>query len=949
MDDQKKPRSRVKKVVGEGKDFDIKGEGLGTGPVNNAGNYEERKGQQAQQFPQHPQQAQRPAQSQNPFGQAHTQQSQSSFGQGQREQHSYHPFGQGQRPQQNQSPFGQGQRPQQNQSPFGQGQRPASLGTQKQYHNGVKQNGTGTQRASGTGSGGSGKLLLIVIALVVLLGGGGLSGLFGGGEDNTLTSLTGQSTTSSTSQQSSGALDMSNLLSSLLTSGGNSSYDLSSILGGISGSGSSGSIGSLVSGSGSIESLLSQSLNSSQSSQNFPSSSSGSGSSDLDENISGQARDKFTVLRGNNKDTVTILVYMCGTDLESQQGMATADLKEMANATVSDKVNLIIYTGGCSRWRNNVISSSVNQIYRISDGKFECLEKNAGNGSMVNPDTLVSFLQYGKKNFEADRMCLIFWDHGGGSVSGYGYDEKVGHNQSMTLAGINSALKKADMKFDFIGFDACLMATVENGLMLSQYADYMIASEETEPGVGWYYTNWLTQLSASTSMPTIRIGKLIADDFVAVCERQCRGQATTLSVVDLAELQATIPSELKEFSIETNELIQNKEYKTISSARSKTREFAQQSRIDQIDLVDFANRIGSVESKDLSKALKSAVKYNRTGGGITGAYGLSIYFPYKRAGKVNQMVSTYQAIGMDEEYTRCIQEFASLEVSGQVSAGTSLSSYSSQNASPGLLGSLLGQGGGYTSSYSAGGLEELLGGMYGNGSSGGATGSILDLFMGRSLTAENAAEYIMENHFDASNLVWQNGRMDLTQSDWDNTVSVVKNVFVDNGSGYIDLGCDAQYMTEGNTLVDDFEGTWLSLDGNIMPYYSLGTIEYDNDEFVMYGYAPALLNGERVNLIIEFINGEEGYIAGAQYVYKDGEDGTQAKMMIDIGAGDRIQFVCDYYDYDGNFRDGYQIGQEFMLGSAYEIGDSRFNKDFRVTYCFTDIYQQKYWTPAVIY
>ena len=230
-------------------------------------------------------------------------------------------------------------------------------------------------------------------------------------------------------------------------------------------------------------------------------------------------------------------------------------------------------------------------------------------------------------------------------------------------------------------------------------------------------------------MPTIRIGKQIADDFVTVCERQCRGQATTLSVVDLAELQATVPAELKRFSVDTNELIQNKEYRKVSSARSKTREFAQQTRIDQIDLVDFANNMGTPEGKSLAKALQNAVKYNRTGGSIKNAYGLSIYFPYKRANKVKQMVSTYQAIGMDEEYTRCIQEFASLEVSGQVSAGTAIGGYGiNQNASADLLGSLLGQGVSYPS-YSSSGLEELLGGMYGTS---GSTGSCI-VYIGESL------------------------------------------------------------------------------------------------------------------------------------------------------------------------------------------------------------------------
>ena len=892
MDENKKPRSRVKKVVGEGKDFERQGEGLGTGPVNNTGSYQDRQEQQN-------------AASSRPSGQA--------------------------------------QRPQQSQNPFGQ--RPAATGTQKQYSSGVRQNGNGTQRA--TSSGGGGKLLLIIVALVVLFGGGKLSGLFGGGDDsgssilNTVTS----SQQSQTSSGSSGGLgDIGNLLSSFLGSSGSSAYDLSSLLGGSTGSVSTGNVSA-----GSNTSDLFQSLLSSQSTQQFPVSSSDSGSSSsLDESVSNKARDKYTVIRGNNKDTVTILVYMCGTDLESQQGMATSDLKEMANATVGSKVNLIVYTGGCRQWRNNVISSSVNQIYKISDGKFECLVKDAGNASMIKSDTLASFISFGKDNYPADRMCLILWDHGGGSVSGYGYDEKVGHDQSMTLAGINSALKKANVKFDFIGFDACLMATVENGLMLGQYADYMIASEETEPGVGWYYTNWLTQLSKNTSMPTIQIGKQIADDFVTVCDRQCRGQATTLSVVDLAELQATIPEELKQFSIGTNELIQNKEYKTVTTARGKTREFAQQSKIDQVDLVDFAKNMGTTEGKSLAKALQSAVKYNKTGGGITHAYGLSIYFPYKRANKVSQMVSTYQAIGMEEEYTKCIQEFASLEVSGQVSAGTSLSGYGTNlNASPDLLGSLLGQGGGY-SSYSSGGLEQLLGGLYGgSGSSTGSTGSILDLFMGRSMTAENAAEYIMENHFDADELKWDNGRIDISKKNWSITQSLMKNVFVDDGSGFIDLGCDAQFTLEGDTLVDDFSGTWLSLDGNIMPYYFLGDVEYDNDEFVLYGYAPALLNDVRVNLMIEFINGEDGYIAGAQYVYGDMDSDTQAKMMIQIGKGDKIQFVCDYYDYDGNYRDSYKLGNAFTLGDTYQIGDAHFKKNYRVTYCFTDIYQKRYWTPAL--
>ena len=965
MDEQKKPRSRVKRVVNQGKGVQKTGEGLGTGPVNNTGSYaarqeQEKTRQQAQRAA-----AQRPQQQANPFAAQRPQQA--------------NPFS-AQRPQQQANPFA-AQRPQQQARPSGTQGAQGSSG--RQYHSAVKQSGTGAsgtrQNGTGTrasGAGGGGKLILIVVILAVLFGGGKLSGMFDGGSQTTST-LQQTAATQSASTQSAATQDgtdgkpiggladllgggsssggLNNLLGGLFSFGGStgssSSYspsvydtgDFSSLLSGLMGGGSSS--GSSFSGSD----IASSVLNSASGQGQYFTSSSGSNTASVDTSVAKKARDKYTKILGNNKDTVTIMVYLCGADLESQQGMGTSDLKEMAAANIGKNVNLIVYTGGASRWRNNVVSSRSNQIYQIRDGAFYCLEDNAGTGSMTSPETLASFIRYGQENFAANRMCLIFWDHGGGSVSGYGYDERYGHNQTMTLAGINTALKNGGVKFDFIGFDTCLMATVENGIMLSQYADYMIASEETEPGVGWYYTNWLTKLGANSSLPTLQVGKMIVDDFVEVCNQKCRGQGTTLSVVDLAELQATVPDQLKNFSIETNELIQNKQYKTVSTARSKTREFAQSSRIDQIDLVHFANNMGTEEGKSLAKTLQSAVKYNRTGGGISNAYGLSIYFPYKRTSNVSKAVSTYKAIGMDEEYARCIQEFASLEVSGQVSAGMPISGYGSgMSAYPGLLDSLMGSGSYQAPSYSSSGLNDLLGGLFSGGSSSGSTGSILDLFMNRSMTSERAAAYILENHFDADALVWNNGKITLTKDQWGMVESLYRNVFFDDGKGFIDLGTDPEFELEGDSLVGGFDGTWLSIDGQPVAYYYLDTVE-EGDNYVIYGYVPALLNGEQVNLMLNFDSERpEGYIAGAQKVYREAPDDAQAKGLIQIGEGDRVQFLCDYFDYNGNYQDTYQLGKEMVLGKTVEIyntpvGD--LNK-CRVTYCFTDIYQQPYWTPA---
>ena len=338
-----------------------------------------------------------------------------------------------------------------------------------------------------------------------------------------------------------------------------------------------------------------------------------------------------------------------------------------------------------------------------------------------------------------------------------------------------------------------------------------------------------------------------------------------------------------------------------------------------------------------------------TGGGISNAYGLSIYFPYKKTGNVSKAVSTYKAIGMDDEYTRCIQEFASLEVSGQLSSGSTPQSYGSSNAMSGLMESLMGGGSSYSSigsGYSSDSLESLLGGYFG-GSSGGSTGSILDLLIGRSITAETAAEYIQENHFDPSSLQWQNGRISLTDDQWGNLLSIEKNLFYDDGEGYIDMGFDANVEFQGHDLIYEFDGTWLSIDRQPVAYYRIGYVEQE-ECFAEVGYVPAYVNGIRANLIIVFDQDNPyGYIAGASPVYLNGETDAQAKNLVGIGKGDQIQFVCDYYDYQGNYKDSYKLGSAITLGDETEIGNTYVDAEkCRLTYCMTDIYQQQYWTPV---
>lgn len=657
-----------------------------------------------------------------------------------------------------------------------------------------------------------------------------------------------------------------------------------------------------------------------------------------DNTVAKGSREKRTKILGKNKDKITIMVYMCGTDLESKYKMASSDIEEMKAASLGKNIDIIIYTGGCSDWKSNGISSSVNQIYQIKDGKLVNLVSDDGAKSMTDPKTLSGFIQYCNANFPANRNELILWDHGGGSVSGYGYDEKY-KNGSMNLGGISQALKDGGITFDFIGFDACLMATAETAFMLDDYADYLVASEETEPGIGWYYTEWLNKLGKNTSMPTVEIGKNIIDDFVTRCDQKCKGQKTTLSIIDLAEFSNTVPDKLNSFAQSVSDKIINKEYEQVSDARYKTREFAQSSKIDQIDLVNFSENVGTPEGKELSKVLQNAVKYNRTSSSITNAYGVSIYFPYQRTSYVDSACNIYSNIGMDSDYSNCIRQFAKLETSGQVA--------NSSDNSP--LSSLFGM---VSNTVSSGNID-IIGGLI-NTFLGSSSGKSIEYMDDTSISQESANEYVSQNFFDTSNLVWEQKSdgtyfMSLPESQWELVHKIDLNMFYDDGDGYIDLGLDNIYDfdSDGN-LIPDTERNWLAINNQPVAYYHTDTTE-TGDDYTITGYVPAMLNGERVNLILVFDNeNPDGYIAGASTDYVNNETDTIPKILTEINVGDKLDFLCDFYSYDGEYQDSYYLSEpvtvsENMTISNVDVGDG----EVKLMYRFTDTYNQEYWSEAI--
>ena len=196
----------------------------------------------------------------------------------------------------------------------------------------------------------------------------------------------------------------------------------------------------------------------------------------------------------------TLLVYICGSDLEQKRGAATANIAEMLSADIPDGVNVILQTGGSSKWRNFDIPSDRSNRYAVKNGTLELIESNPPV-NMGSERAFSDFLKFGLEKYPAEQTAVVFWNHGGGSAVGVCSDALNG-NDFLTLSELSSAFDSVGLqkKLSFVGFDACLMANYETARILAPFAEKMIASEELEPSGGWDWKKTLENLSDPTEI-----------------------------------------------------------------------------------------------------------------------------------------------------------------------------------------------------------------------------------------------------------------------------------------------------------------------------------------------------------------------------------------------------------------------------------------------------------------
>jgi len=363
----------------------------------------------------------------------------------------------------------------------------------------------------------------------------------------------------------------------------------------------------------------------------------------------------------------TIMIYMNGSDLESEHGAATDDLIEMLDSGLhSEHANIIIFTGGTKAWQNDLIPEYDCVIWEVSDGEILKLA-SVGLRNMGNAGTLSSFIDFGMLNFPAHKYGLVLWDHGGGSISGYGHDELFG-DDNMTLLDFNFALKEsvaADTKLEFIGFDTCLLGSVEMAVISADYATYLIASEDLIPGDGWDY-HFLSVLNHDPHMSGAVLGKAITDYFMDFYGPNYFDELN-MSVIDLnyAKHVMYAMGALMEKGSHSLADYTPEAFRNLARRRSLTKTFGIGSpRDNESDMVDIGHMaymlfdLYPLEVDALREALIKAVIYNRNNSDIE-LSGISTFYLYGGKRIAKDSLSTYSSLNMDYEYTRFLYEFSS--------------------------------------------------------------------------------------------------------------------------------------------------------------------------------------------------------------------------------------------------------------------------------------------------
>ena len=352
------------------------------------------------------------------------------------------------------------------------------------------------------------------------------------------------------------------------------------------------------------------------------------------------------------EEKAVMLVYLCGSDLESGQddrgqmyAEATEDLSEMMEATYTDDLEVVLLTGGSKNWKTPYASADGNYYITINADGVSSEKMSGGQHYMSDSSTLQTFIEEATAAHPATHYGLVLWDHGSGPLYGLCYDELA--DDMLYLSELNSAIKNAGVHFDWIGFDCCLMGSAEVAYTLRDYADYMIGSEESESGLGWTYTDFLTKWAKKPDMDVPTLAKYIIDDMVAT-NKMYRCEAT-LACYDLHYADALMQS-IYGYTAELYQTYKSSGISNIVAARSKCMDFGD-GEFDLVDVGSLMTNLPNNSSDAVLAAVDNMVIYHKNYI-LDDACGVSTWFFENYPGDAEYLSYMYSSLDFDSDYLK---------------------------------------------------------------------------------------------------------------------------------------------------------------------------------------------------------------------------------------------------------------------------------------------------------
>lgn len=580
---------------------------------------------------------------------------------------------------------------------------------------------------------------------------------------------------------------------------------------------------------------------------------------DYDNSHEGNNEDIFEIT-GDPNQTWTICWYLCGSDLESEGGAATEDLDELMQVELPDNIQFVIQTGGAGMWQNDLIDPNCIQRYLYSSDGLSLIDEQP-QANMGEAETFSDFLYYCDDQFQSDKKVLLFWNHGGGSVSGVAFDENYGYD-SLTLDEIQDAfysiydLPTEELPFELIGFDTCLMATIDTAYVSSLVSNYMVASEEYEPGCGWLYSEWVHDLAEKPGMNGAQLGKCICDTYIEGCSYYDVADETTLSVVDLTKLEPLLNAyeamgvEALSYSAEDPSFFceLGREASITENYGGNTRSEGYSNMLDLGHLAENCADILPLQSQAVLRALDNCVTYKVNGPYRENARGLSCYYSYN--GDYDDLEG-FKVTG----YSDAFKYFFDYEIQGCLDA----------------------EGLKYIDNYEFEEIEEI-----------DITEELPEIPEAHELqevpTLSDYSDMEYPLYLDEEGLA-------VLELDSD-TVDMLKGLYFQ--LAYVDeeedimilLGQDNDIVCdwENGIFKDNFRYVWGCIDG----YLVYMEVSEETDDYTFYS-VPILLNGEEYNLrVIYDYNDEEFHILGAR---QEMNEGMADKDLVQLEAGDEITTI----------------------------------------------------------